>query len=201
VSVYLSARRWVQQRPFVIRGRKARYERFVRECRLAPGERVLDVGAGRGGALERFNDSNPIVALETSNRFRDAHISRPNIEFVVGDGRSLPFADAEMPVVFCNSVIEHVPLDERERFASEIRRVAQRYFVQTPNRWFPIEPHYMLPLIQFIPAKLRRHLDDRIIRSYIELLDRRGLHELFPDAQIIEERRFGLTKSLMAVRR
>jgi len=106
-----------------------------------------------------------------------------------------------MPVVFCNSVIEHVPLDERERFASEIRRVAQRYFVQTPNRWFPIEPHYMLPLIQFIPAKLRRHLDDRIIRSYIELLDRRGLHELFPDAQIIEERRFGLTKSLLAVRR
>lgn len=48
-------------------------------------------------------------------------------------------------------MIEHVPHELQPAFVSEVRRVATRYFVQTPNRYFPIEPHYQLPLFQFLP--------------------------------------------------
>ena len=106
-------------------------------------------------------------------------------------------------MAYCSSLIEHVEPSDRERVAAEIRRVARRFFVQTPNRWFPIEPHVLLPLFQFLPRAVRRRLwrfgagggefED------IALLDRRELARLFPDAQILRERVGPLTKSLIAV--
>src|SRR5262249_32578923 len=111
-----------------------------------------------------------------------------------------PFQDDAFDVAFCNPVIEHVPRAERARMAVEIRRVAARYYVQTPNRWFPVEPHHMLPLYQFLPRRLRHYYDRRFDNDQIDLLDRFELQRLFPDATIHRERVFGLTKSLMAVR-
>jgi hypothetical protein len=81
--------------------------------------------------------------------------------------------------------------------------------VQTPNRYFPIEPHYQLPLFQFLPERLRRALNKRFTLGWrekgqweeINLLSARDLRRLFPDAEIHRERVLGLTKSLMAVRR
>ena len=62
---------------------------------------------------------------------------------------------------FSNSVIEHVPPQLQSKFAEEVARVATRYFVQTPNRYFPIEPHYQLPLFQFLPKGIRKALNKR----------------------------------------
>ena len=80
--------------------------------------------------------------------------------------------------------------------------------MQTPNRWFPIEPHYQVPLFQFLPRPLRRAINKRFTLGFqpkgyweeITLLSARDLKRLFPDATIHRERVFGLTKSLMAVR-
>ena len=58
-------------------------------------------------------------------------------------------------------MIEHVPPELQPAFASEMGRVAERYYVQTPNRWFPIEPHYQLPLFQFLPRQARMALNRR----------------------------------------
>jgi hypothetical protein len=101
-------------------------------------------------------------------------------------------------------LIEHV-VEERERRAAadEIRRVAGRYFVQTPSRWFPVEPHALLPLVHWLPRRLGR----RVWRLGVStnpfegtrLLGARELRRLFPDAEIVRERVGPLTKSLMAV--
>ncbi len=112
----------------------------------------------------------------------------------------MPFPDGAFDVVFSNSVVEHVPRENWLTFAREIRRVGDRYFVQTPNKWFPLEPHYMLPLVQFLPRRLRHRLDECFAGGKIDLLDERTLRRLFPDAEIRRERMLGLTKSLMAVR-
>lgn len=127
---------------------------------------------------------------------------------VQGDATQLPFGDGEFDVAFSNSVIEHVPSELQQAFANEVRRVARRYFVQTPNRWFPIEPHYQFPLFQFLPERARRALNARFTLGFqpkgswepIELLDSTTLQRLFPDSTIHRERVLWLTKSLMAVR-
>ncbi len=72
-----------------------------------------------------------------------------------GDGRRLPFPSNEFPIVFSNSVLEHVgDLADQRCFASEIRRVGRRFWVQTPNRRFPIEPHLNFPAFQWLPRPL-----------------------------------------------
>jgi hypothetical protein len=84
----------------------------------------------------------------------------------------------------------------------ELRRVGQRWFVQTPNRGFPIEPHALLPFVHWLPQRLGRALW-RIGGSgdpydEVRLLDARELRRLFPDAVIVRERAGPLTKSLVA---
>ena len=74
----------------------------------------------------------------------------------VGDAVDMPgISDGAFDVVFSNSVIEHVETYENQRrMAAEIRRVGRRYFVQTPNRHFPLEPHFLVPGFQLLPYPL-----------------------------------------------
>jgi 2-polyprenyl-3-methyl-5-hydroxy-6-metoxy-1,4-benzoquinol methylase len=191
-----------------VRWRSQRYERFMELCAVRPDEEILDIGAGTGAALERFNTTNPIVALDLAPD-PSGWLSSPNVTVRQGDATHMPFTDGSFPVAFSNSVIEHVPKAQWPAFAREIRRVAWRYYVQTPNRWFPIEPHYQVPFFQFLPKRVRRALNRRFTLGWqpkghweeINLLSARELRRLFPDAEIRRERVFGLTKSLMAVRR
>jgi 2-polyprenyl-3-methyl-5-hydroxy-6-metoxy-1,4-benzoquinol methylase len=207
MSLFTRTRAWAANSPTVRGWRTRRYERFVELCGVSPSDRILDVGAGRGAALERFNDTNEIVAVDLRPP-SGPYMEQANVSIQVADGTQLPYADKSFPVAFSNSVIEHVPKDRQAMFAAEIQRVAERYFVQTPNRWFPIEPHYQLPLFQFLPLRVRRALNARFSLGWqergqweeITLLSVRDLRRLFPDAVIHRERVFGLTKSLMAVR-
>jgi len=69
-----------------------------------------------------------------------------------------PLSSQSYDWVFSNAVIEHVGGPARQQlFASEIRRVARKgYFVATPNRNFPVDPHTLLPLYQFLSPQLQR---------------------------------------------
>jgi hypothetical protein len=118
-------------------------------------------------------------------------------------------------------VIEHVGTRaDQQRFADEVRRVGRSYWIQTPNRRFPVELHLMLPLIHYFPKGLQRAIVTRftvwqyLVRpheaeraSYVNhflsdlnLLDAHALQLLFPNATILRERMAGLSKSLVAVR-
>jgi hypothetical protein len=140
---------------------------------------------------------------------------------VLGDGTSLPFADQSFDLVFSNSVIEHVSSRvEQARFAAEIARVGKRYWVQTPNRYFPIEHHLWTPFVHWLPrvwqgAILKRFSVWRMVTNYdaeqrafyvnhyldsIWLLSASDLPALFPGATLERERFLGWTKSLIAWR-
>lgn len=128
---------------------------------------------------------------------------------VRADGCELPLSDKSFDVAFSNSVIEHLSgLEAQRRFSSEIRRVGRRYFVQTPNRWFPVEPHYLFPLFQFLPVGLQRWLHEHFdIGTFkrtdpfgtIRLMSKRELETLFPEAHIVPERLGPFVKSWYVV--
>jgi hypothetical protein len=138
-----------------------------------------------------------------------------NIVSIRGDARNMQtFCDGQFDVVYSNSVIEHVgAIDDMRRMATEIMRVGARYYVQTPYLYFPIEPHFVFPLFQFLPVPWRvyllRHFNlgwvDRSDRTHpeedvrsIKLLSKTQFRSLFPDAVITTEKFMGLTKSLLA---
>jgi 2-polyprenyl-3-methyl-5-hydroxy-6-metoxy-1,4-benzoquinol methylase len=209
MGIWQKTRAWAGGGKTTSRLRQRRYELFLELCNVKPDEQILDVGAGGGDALERFNDTNPIVAVDLTPKADGTYLEASNVTVAVADGTQLPYGDGEFPIIFSNSVIEHVPKDLQPRFASEIRRVGRRYFVQTPNRYFPIEPHYQMPLFQFLPRSVQRWLNSHFTLGWrekgfwedVQLLSARDLRRLFPDAEVHRERVFGLTKSLMAVRR
>jgi hypothetical protein len=207
-ALFQHLRSWSANSATVVGWRERRYELFLRACSVRPTDRILDVGAGRGAALERFNTTNPIVALDL-NPSPSEWLLSSNVSVVEGDGTRLEYATGEFDVAFSNSVIEHVPPDLQASFAAEIGRVSHRYFVQTPNKYFPIEPHYQLPFFQFLPRRVRQALNRRFTLGWqtrgqweeISLLSVRDMRRLFPDAEIHRERVLGLTKSVIALRR
>jgi SAM-dependent methyltransferase len=180
--------------PLAARARVRRHERFFALTRLAPTARVLDVGCGSLGlrALEPALDITGVDVL--------AAPGYPG-PFVRADpAEGLPFADRSFDLVYCSSVIEHVPPERRTAFAAELRRVGRGWFVQTPARSFPIEPHSLLPGAHWIPGRLRRpywRLGATGGWEEISLLSRAELEALFGRAQA--ERVGPLVKSWVCV--
>lgn len=138
----------------------------------------------------------------------------------------LPFADDFFDIIFCSSVIEHVTIgkekvwemtDEKEFsklsfarqtiLANEIQRVGCSFFVQTPNRNFIFETHSWLPFISFLPRPLMIKVLNLFNKFWIKLttpdfhlLDKKQMQTLFPQAEIISERKFGMIKSIIAIK-
>lgn len=181
--------------------------------------RIIDVG----GRPEYWNP-----ALATLRRCK-AHVTVVNLEntqpkpeplfdFRYGNACDLAeYADGSFDLAHSNSLIEHLGTwDNMKSCAGEIRRVAQSFYVQTPNFWFPYEPHFRVPFFHWLPEQVRARLLMRMAIGYfrkadtldkamqniesVRLIDRRQLAELFPDATLRSERILGLVKSNIAIR-
>jgi SAM-dependent methyltransferase len=136
--------------PLAAGARARRHARFFALTRLPRGARVLDVGCGRIG-LRALEPELDITGVDLAPR---PEYPGPFVQANAADG--LPFADDEFDLVYCSSVIEHVPPARRAAFAREIRRVGRGWFVQTPAWGFPLEPHALLPFAHWLPPGLRR---------------------------------------------
>ena len=197
--------------------RRRRMARFARTMGITPKTRVLDVGGTPDSW--RLLPAPPRVTLLNAPRAGQELGSASS--WVAGDGRSLPFRDGAFDVVFSNSVIEHVGDSESQaRFAREAMRAGRRFWVQTPNRWFPVEQHLLLPLGHWLPRGWQRALMPRLnlwrwlvrvsadrrdfyLEHYlrdVRLLGSGEMRALFPDGRVVRERFLGWTKSLIAVR-
>jgi hypothetical protein len=189
--------------------------RFASAFALTPETQVLDIG-GTPDCWDLLAERPRVVLLNTPRAKEDLAGAD---SWVAGDGRMLPFRDGAFDIVFSNSVIEHVGgAASQERFAREVARVGRAYWVQTPNRWFPVEQHLLTPLIHWLPRAWQRAIVPRFTvwsalvrpapdrrRFYLEhyladvkLLSAGELAALFPGARIVRERFCGVTKSLIA---
>jgi len=179
--------------------------------------RVLDIGGTQMYWEQMGYTDEPDVHITIVN-LKQNEPRHAMFSVVVGDGTDLSqYADGAFDVAFSNSVIEHVGgWAEQQRMAAEVRRVGRRYFVQTPNYWFTIEPHFLFPGFHWLPIAARVWLIRRFHLGWntrfdqeaaarakvagIRLLRRKELRRLFPDAHLHAERVLGLVKSFVAYR-
>jgi hypothetical protein len=217
-------RRWADVRAtgsFSNSRRSRRFESFTQLVERLSAERsgpvrILDVGGTNSFWEQRGWSGRQDVHIVLVNL--DVEPSpHENVEGRSGNATDLSaFPDGAFDVVFSNSVIEHLgALDRQAAMAAEVRRLAPAYWVQTPNFWFPVEPHFLTPAWHWLPVRLRIALlrkrrwgwrgpcpdpeEAKALVKEIRLMRGRELRRLFPDATLEKERIGPFVKSFVAV--
>ena len=176
--------------------------------------KILDVGGTKSIWENRglAGDENYQITLLNLNIVPTDY---NNITSIKGNATDLSeFEEDSFDLVFSNSVIEHVyNWENQNKMAREIIRVGVHFAVQTPNKYFFIEPHYLLPYFQYLPNKFRyfvltktrlsrlKKWDKGDARQYLEeirLISHREMKALFPESKIYYERFLGMKKSFIA---
>ncbi len=145
---------------------------------------------------------------------------------LIKENERLDFPNNFFDIVYCSSVIEHTTVnksdiwkltdgkqfkeaawEKQKTFAEEIVRLGKQYFVQTPCKTFPIESHTWLPFVGYLPREVFLPILRVSNRYWIKqadpdfnLLGEKEMQKLFPNARILSEKKFGVTKSIMAIK-
>ena len=172
--------------------RKKMYQAFL-NIGIAASDTVLDIGVTSDQTYDHSNYleywypyPDRITALGIDEEARFLEIRFPGIKFVVGDGRSLPFGENTFDYVHSSAVLEHVGSRVNQaQFIAEACRVARKgVFLTTPNRWFPIEFHTVLPIVHWLPPRTFRGLLRTLGREFfadesnLNLLSSKQLHKI-----------------------
>jgi len=180
--------------------------------------RICDLGGSRH-FWDKLNldvpRQNITIYNISSDETQGVDAAEPDgIKVVLYDGQRLPVGDSSFDLLVCNSVLEHVPPKERTALVAEMHRVSRQVFCQTPARSFPLEPHFLMPFVHWLPRRvgfvlahvspwrLLSRPNAETIREYwwgTQLLDQEEIARLFPRASIESERFLGLVKSYYVV--
>jgi hypothetical protein len=180
--------------------------------------KILDIG----GDIQYWKNigwQHPACKIHLLNLYESIVPENETHQFSssLGNGLSLEYKKGEVDLIFSNSVIEHVgSYVNQQIFAGEVRRVSDKYIIQTPSIWFPLEPHSLIPLFQFLPHSIRALLimtfninyfpkvktyKEAIKVSYSTLMfTHKRFKQLFPEAEIQVERFLGIPKSYTAIK-
>jgi len=164
-------------------------------------------------------ETTHITCVNHDPHHADEGKDQTNITMMQGDARGLnSLTDNQFDIVFSNSVIEHVgSWRDMVKMANEVKRLAPRYLVQTPSFWFPIEPHARTPFLHWLPEPIAYRIvmarkcgfwpkHDTVSGAVnavqsAKLIDMRQMQTLFDDAEVVREKFFGVTKSLIALKK
>lgn len=200
---------------------KLRRDRLASFLRLVPpgtnAISVLDVGGTEEFWLNAWEERCDRLSITLLNVTASPLSGGRSMRSIAGDARDLScFADKEFDFCFSNSVIEHVgTLGDQKKMADEVQRVARGYFIQTPNRYFVLEPHFHFPGWAQMPVWTRTALHRRMNLGWLKaepdylqarmnveqtrLLSQREFRLLFPRAEMLTEKVGPLTKSFTAI--
>jgi ubiquinone/menaquinone biosynthesis C-methylase UbiE len=197
--------------------RKRKLEVFFELVKNTQTIKVLDVGGEIGNTSLLFdllpNKKNISVINISEEDIRAISKAYPEVDARVGDACKLPWPDNYFDIVYSNAVIEHVgDFEKQKKMASEVMRVGKKWFVTTPNRWYPFEFHMRLPFVTWLPfhGYLKagslicfNHVKRRYVFfqkiEHLRLMTANELRMCFPDSRIIEQRVTFLPETLIAI--
>ena len=144
-----------------LEARRAKADKIVRcladEMETGPVGIALDLGCSNGLVTEALEPLARVVAgldIDRPALYASPSLRLPNIALIHGDAMALPFLSETVDLIVCAQVYEHVPDDVQ--LVREMERVLKPggiIFFSGPNRLFPIEPHYGLPLLHWLPRR------------------------------------------------
>lgn len=153
---------------------------------------ILDVGVTNDFRLDSnfFEKLYPYPNKITAVGMEDASFLErqyQGLKFVQTDGNGLPFEDKSFDLVVSFAVIEHVGNRDNQRaFVKELCRVGKAVCITTPNRWYPIEFHTVLPFVHWLPPSVFRAILSFLGKDFLSreenlnLLDAQELLKLLP---------------------
>ena len=180
---------------YALRARQRMFERFMAFAQPGPTSRVLDLGVTPDVSLPESNHFEQIYPYPTQltaasiEPVEGLRVRFPAVNFVqIAPGR-LPFEDNAFDACFCSAVIEHVGSRQAQaEFVREIARVARRFCLTTPNRWFPLDFHTILPLLHWLPQAGHQAALRALGKGFwaqtenLNLLSRSDLRQMLPPA-------------------
>lgn len=158
------------------KSRKKAFKNFIKHIEPKINDIILDSGAAGDYHGEQpffednYNYKENIIGLNINiNELRSLRKKYKQIPLLLADGCCLPFKKQSIDIIFSNAILEHVGnIKKQKKYANEIMRVAKKWFITTPNFWFPIETHWKLPFIHFLPRKFQKHIMDAGKKWFVE---------------------------------
>ena len=195
---------------------------------IAPPVRIIDLG-GTVSMWERWGlSADDRLRIDLANNFsmdvnnKDNLSKSSNISKVTVDVTTLTTSDYQRyDVIFSNSMLEHLADFEQQRsVAREIVESRRPYFIQVPNKYCLVDPHFAHPLAPFYAAwprsfqtrmlrisglnggaRARSHAQAEHRLKFYYPLSKSDMSSLFSDAEVLVERNFGMSMSIVALRR
>jgi SAM-dependent methyltransferase len=208
----------ITEQPSII-FRKKKFELFIKIMQPKEQDKVIDIGVAVENKLERGTNFFEIMypykknltalglgSIDGSLEFKKIF---PEVNLIIGNCLNIPFEDDYFDIAFSNAVLEHVGTRENQKkFISEIIRVSKRCFITTPNKWFPLELHSMLPIVHWLPDKFKYPIYKNTGNEFwadiknLNLLSKKEFVSLFPkngNFYLIKKGIFFLNHNLVAV--
>jgi len=194
------------------RFRTKRFDFFLEKMeKLEKPLTILDVGGKINFWENRGIEGNTNYKITIVNVEKEKS-KYSNIKCVIGDATNLKeFKAQSFDIVHANSVIEHLyNFENQKKMAKEVTRIGKKHIIQTPNRYFFIEPHYLIPFFQFLPNSIKyliltktklsrlKKWEKSFAKQYINeirLLNLKEMKNLFPESNIYYEKFLGMNKS------
>lgn len=189
--------------------RKKRFERFIHTLNISNTDKIIDIGG-----YERIWEGTGLESNVTLLNLKFSEKKKTKFTYIECDACNMKMiADNSFDVAFSNSVIEHVGNFQYQKdFAKEVLRISNKHWIQTPYKYFPIEPHLLFPFFDLLPNKIKKivalnwkyshfhrfNMDVLDELSRLRLLTKREMKILFPESLIFYEKIMGVTKSITA---
>jgi hypothetical protein len=145
------------------------YKNFNKKIRFKLVNKILDIGTSpvdneyQNYLIHKYPHKRKITCVSNVklNKIKQRY---PEIKTLQCDGRVIPLKNNSFDIVISNATIEHVGNKRNQtKFIKEAFRLSKKLvFISTPNRYFPIDFHTLIPLIHWFPKKIHRFILKKI---------------------------------------